>query len=603
MNDEPKDNEDSPLSADENNSAVNSQPSQPKPPEQLQNTTSTSEKELFSDDDDDDSSADGISGLHDYEKVPQEVLDKALEQVKSIASGNNIVEEDITLKEFEGRVHRFRAIQHYTLEHQVTDRDMKGRMQGTTVGSRDEAMREIENHLEKMSQDNELIRNTIQVLKGRKDLGFALDNEVIKLDKYKKTYVIHSKCSQCGGSATTNCSNCQGRREVVCQRCHGEQTYTCHVCNGSQFVNGPEGRKPCMRCQGRGRITCEKCHGKGMMVCHICKGTGNQQCNSCNATGMMSHVVYMQVNARSKFAYDKQLLPPELIEQIELLGPDIVTKKHGEVHILEDNENLNKDNDQDKRNEYHITYQVKIPFGDIEFSLKDKPVTGKLFGYRPKLLQIPPFVEKLAAKGFKHLSAAAKGQGNIVDSLKKSLKYNVLRDILFHAATQNLRKADRSLAHLYPFGIRQKAIRDLLQRSNAALTHVTKKPATQGMAIGAGAGTALLAAYYLSPIHGTLAQSLHNPEIEFAIDAGLLGLACTASLIAFRMKCKIALKDLFGENLKEEQLKKLSPATPPMIYGVFGGIVLLQIILMELGLALTGSASIWYQILRSQIGL
>lgn len=570
-------------------------------PTSAEEADSAPSQELFQDDDE--VTADSPSELGEYEEVPQDVLDRAVEQVTAVAVGNNTSNEDIEFKKFEGRVHRFKAVQHYTLEKQVSEKDAKGKMKGTVVGSRDEAMREIGTHLEKMSNDQELIRNTIQVLKSRKDLGFAIDNEVIRLDKHQKTYVMHSTCNQCGGTASINCAHCQGRREMVCKRCNREGTYVCPVCTGSQFVNGPEGRVPCVRCQGRGRISCEKCQGKGMAACHICKASGKQQCSGCNATGSMSHIVYMQVSARSKFGYDKQMLPEELIEQIELLGPDIVTRKHAQVMIMEDEEIIKEESHEDQRNEYHISYQVKIPFGDIEFSVKKKPIKGKLFGYRPKLLQVPPFLEKLAAKGFKNLSEAASGKGNVTSLLKKSLDYNVLKDILYYTATQSMRRADTKLATLYPFGIRQKATRDLIKKSQIALKQATQKPVTQGLSIGAGAASALLAVFYMSPIQNALSKAIDNVEVEAGLDALVFAAACTATLLAFRYKCKAALTGLFGDKLKEEQLKKLSPATPGIIYGVFAGLAVVQIIMIEIGLAINETAPFWYQVLRREIGL
>lgn len=544
--------------------------------------------------------------IEDPEKVPQELLDKALEKMRALAKGNGIDPEDIEHKDFKGKIFHFQARQNYRITSEISHKDVNGREQGQAAGSKEDIQRSIQTHIDQMTQDKEIIQNTVQILKKRNDKGFAINNDVIRLDKYKKTYVLHSACNQCGGTAHSNCQMCRGQREVICQQCRGERTSPCPACQGTQFVTGPSGRIPCQRCHGRGRTGCDMCRQTGRIPCRTCKGSGNQDCNGCGATGWRSHVTHLQVKAISTFEYNSSELPEEAIKQIDALGPDLVTGEHAKVTIIDDYEQLAKESKENEKDRFHVNYHVKLPFGDIEFTIKDQPIEGKLFGYQPRLLKIPPFLETAISKGIRALNGAAHGKGNIARKIGESLQYRILSDILFETAIYSPKKAEKIINRKYRFGIRKKTIRDVIIRANRALALVTKKPRSMGLGIGIAAGSVLSALYLLTPLRAGLMSAIKIPqgsEAETVIDILPIVAGCLATFFAIRIQSSNALKKIFGDKLSPEQQKQLTPKVGNIAYAGYGGLFVAYLIMLEISLLIESGTPIWYEVLRHKIGL
>src|SRR5690606_12308248 len=154
-----------------------------------------------------------------------------------------------------------------------------------------------------------------------------------------------------------------------------------------------------------------------------------------------------------RFVYDRESLPEELPPLIDRLGPDMVKEGHAIITITEDKEREEELNQQSKPDEYIIPYLVRLPWEKIGFQLKEEPIEGRLFGFHPGLVHMPPFIETLALRGLRTLAEAAGGAGNTAEKLKEAARYRIVAEAIMGAARYPLKKAIAFLHERYPFGI------------------------------------------------------------------------------------------------------------------------------------------------------
>src|SRR6185436_13910654 len=140
--------------------------------------------------------------------------------------------------------------------------------------------------------------------------------------------------------------------------------------------------------------------------------------------------------------------------------------------------------------EFAITYDVRLPWGDIGFNWepRSEPVTGKMFGFQPALVFMQPFLEEIALPGMRAMNEAATTRGgDVVAKLHESLRFRIMNDLLLAAARFVPARAIDTVMNRYPFGIRDETVRNLVDHANEALKSVTQTSRVTALLAGLGA--------------------------------------------------------------------------------------------------------------------
>ncbi len=363
------------------------------------------------------------------------LIDDAVDMMRNTVRGNGLDEKAVFFNAFSGTVLHFETYQVFRIKATTGEKYVPGRAHGVAVGSRQDARNKVMATVENAATNIDVHKTTIKFLKLRNDLGFALNGWAIRYDGMKRNYVVHEKCPTCSGLGKNNCNDCKGTRKRNCSRCSGSKLMTCTNCKGrKQFpVKGGRGKqryKKCKACTGTGKIRCTQCKGTGSSPCRTCTGSGKIGCKPCTATGWRSHITFMEISAKCVFDYDKSKLPPEVPPLIDHLLERMVLEKHAHIRINEDLErkqeldNLNKPKEYMMRrpDEFAITYDVRLPWGDIGFNWepRSEPVTGKLFGFQPCLVHMQPFLEEIALPGIRALGEASTTDKHIAAKAARS---------------------------------------------------------------------------------------------------------------------------------------------------------------------------------------
>ena len=522
------------------------------------------------------------------------LIDDAMDMMHAAVRGNWLDEKAVFFNAFNGTVLHFETYQVFRIKATTGEKYLPGKQHGVVVGSRQDARNKVMATVENAATNIDTHKTTIKFLKLRNDLGFALNGWAIRYDGMKRNFVVHEKCTTCSGLGKNNCNDCKGTRKRNCVRCTGSKLMTCTNCKGrKQFpVKGsaPKGHakdhgkdhahanaktkqlyKKCKTCTGTGKIRCTECKGMGSAPCKTCQGSGKVGCKPCTNTGWRSHITFMEVSAKCTFDYDKSKLPPEVPPLIDHLLERMVLEKHAHIRINEDLErkreldNLNKPKEYMMRrpDEFAITYDVRLPWGDIGFNWepRSEPVTGKLFGFQPCLVHMQPFLEEIALPGIRALGEASTTDKHIAAKLHEATRFRIIGDTLLAATIYGPARAIETVFRRYPFGIREETLKSLVDQANDALKFLTQTSRVMGLVSGLALAAAIDAAYYLGPVHAQMAAHVDDKIAQGAIDLAPILIGGIASTVCIKLFSRKALRDVVGKLLpvkktgKTEKLK------------------------------------------------
>ncbi len=541
------------------------------------------------------------------------IIDDAVDIMRAAVRGNGLDEKAVFFNSFQGTVLHFETYQVFKIKPTVGERYLPGRQQGIAVGSRQEARNKVQAMVENAATNIDVHRTTIKFLKLRPDLGFSVEGWSIRYDGMKRSFVVHEKCTTCSGLGKNNCPDCKGTKRRPCKTCAGSKLMTCPSCKGrKQFpVKGkPQQQQQhpqhkgkdaqhharqqkviyakCKKCSGQGKVRCVPCQGSGGTRCTLCQGTGKTGCKPCTNTGFRSHMTFMEVSAKCWFEYDKNALPPEVPPLIDFLKERMVLENYAHIRINEDLErkkeldNLHKPKEfmMRKPDEFAITYDVRLPWGDIGFiwDPRTEPVTGKLFGFHPSLVHMQPFLEEIALPGIRAVEEAGKGNAAVAPKLHEATRFRVIGDSMLASARFNKQRAVQAVMTAYPFGIRDEKVAEIVDNAAMALGALTQTPRIMGLIAGVAIAAGLDAAYYLGPVRDKVAEQIPNSLIQGAADLALIpiGALITVMLVkALPQKVLMGVMEpVLARRLRKNQKpEKLKPAAGASGFLGFLGVV------------------------------
>lgn len=543
--------------------------------------------------------------LHEgREAVPDDVLEKAVKLVQAITRGNGLRGLQVALGDFEGAIIKFEAYEIFHMDPQISEKRVPGKQNGEAAGSVIDMRNRMQAVLAKVTENPDVKKHTIEMLRKRLDLGFALAGQSIALNNYNKNYVVHELCNSCGGRKFMLCGVCHGDGRAKCHRCKGAMQVDCPICHGHRTVAAGNTRRTCSKCNGNGKVGCSLCEGRGFTKCRNCKGDGRLNCQSCRATGMHSIIGNLQVKAKCAFWYDKEALTaaenaPELPPLIDLLGPRMVTEKHADIIFIEETERLKQLDQEVKADEYKIPYRVRLPWGDISFRLKDTIVRGKLFGFNPTLHHVDAFLEEPLIPGIHKLEEAGRTRGDAVQNIKDASRFRALGEALVLIARMNHARAFEAYEKRYPFGLRTDTLHNILNSADAALKNVTRRPRRMGVLYGGLLSLVLLAGFYMTPVRAQLYAQIPLNPARVALDLALLALVMIVSWFVVQASATKALQDAMAHLLPPEKRNQLSPKPGRAGYVGMALSCVLWLAMAPLTFVLGQSAPLWFDALMN----
>lgn len=505
------------------------------------------------------------------EKVDPALLEEALDVVRASVRGNGVRPEDVTLAGFEGEVLHFEAFEKFRIEPKVSEKLVHGRERGEVVGSQQLARHKVQTSVERAARNPDIRTITQTALKRSKNVGLGNDGQTIRFERMKQAFVSHEICSACSGKMKVLCQPCQGTGKMLCGKCRGTREVLCPFCHGKQFENTPQGRRSCGRCRGRGRIRCTTCKQTGSLPCPSCKSMGHMVCKNCTGTGWHSHVTFLEIHAKSEFFYEREALSPEVPPLIDERRNELVTGQHVEAYINEEKRRTEELDRKSRPDEYLIPYNVRLPWGEIKFKLRDEEVKMKLFGFMPSLVQSPPFLEVLTAPGLRAIEEAAGAPRHTADRIREATKFRVAAEALLAAAQLPPRKALDYMCRKYPFGFRTEHFRHVLTHAHMALQRLTRGARTAGVAAGTVLAALVDAFYFMGPLRPYFQRVIGVENFMVIPDAVWMGLSAAIAVMTVKLFMGLTIYRMLGKFLPPQKRGRLTPKIGRSVWWAAGG--------------------------------
>ncbi len=508
-------------------------------------------------------------------QVDPRLLAKALKKMQGLVRGNGIKTEDVTLSsdpaDTNVKMYRFRARTFLKLANEYgvkteAGRNTKGELMPTQV----EFNRALAQTIMDVRTIPEKRKQLIDFMFARTDKGFGIKDQRVKFHFLTRDFVQHEKCLTCKNTGQVRCAKCQGHGVKPCINCQGRRQIVCPRCRGTTKIHTPKGIIPCQHCRADGKINCPKCAGRGQQKCQACAASGTLQCQPCAGSGWLSHMAHIETYAQIFFDFDKENLPPLLIELIEQQAGKLVEKNDIEVALTkgwskqektiargDTISSTTKDTDNEPDDMVWLDYDAMCPYGPITFMLKNKPLSANLFGFQARLNDCPPFLESLTKIGRQSLVDAATGRGDVAGKVHKAAKYAILRDII----TQTLRlknpiKTQHLLITKYTAGMRAETFLELVTAADLSIRNITRKPRIVGMCVGMALYTTLTATYLIGNIRHTLNIPTHS---LWVMDVLLPVLGMTMGILTAKMAALWSQKNALHGIIPDDILRKTLP--------------------------------------------
>ncbi|MDH5723584.1 MAG: hypothetical protein OEY94_09725, partial [Alphaproteobacteria bacterium] len=256
---------------------------------------------------------------------------------------------------------------------------------------------------------------------------------------------------------------------------------------------------------------------------------GVTKCPNCQGNAFASHITIAELQGRCEFNYPDDELPDKVVALIEEYGDKI--KEHATIALLdEQNVEVIDEGGEDARDAEHkilklpIFYNVILPYGHIEFNIRDKSYYSFLFGKQALLSHVSPFMDDILQNGLRKIDDAAENRGSVEENLAQAAKYKTLRQAMVLSANMPMRKALAKLSERYPYGFKDETLNAVLMKIAQSYRNITKHSVTTGMAAAWVLSTVLSLGYFALPFRDIIASKAPNLAVMGGIDFLALGL-------------------------------------------------------------------------------
>ena len=441
--------------------------------------------------------------------LPQSVIERATKRLLSVCKGNGLKLDDVKFVESKAQIYEVPARTLIRLTPLVETKTIAGKItKGEFISSPSAFQAALGNLLHDAKKDGATRKTIIDTVLARPDKGFSARDQKITISSMAREFVSHETCGSCHGKGKNTCHTCQGKAMVTCGTCQGRKDILCPNCRGTGHIMQNGKRIPCTRCNSRMRIPCPTCSARGTMPCSTCKGTGELSCTRCSGTGSLSHIAIVNVEGHLHFDYERQGMPLFIGKRIDAFGSRhaaqkdflITPRPNSEFQTVPLNDDGNSEAAYNNTETIiAIDYDVKIPHGVLNFTLKGKALACSILGYRGEIVETKNFLHELTRAGQTALSAAGGNPSKASSGIKFAGKFRILRDVILLAAKHtDQRNAILSLQKKYPFGVNSEQLLLWFIAAQNAVRHLTRRPRWIGMGIGLALTACLLSLYIFS---------------------------------------------------------------------------------------------------------
>jgi hypothetical protein len=472
-------------------------------------------------------------------QIDPKLLPKALKKMQGVVSGNGAKAEDIALIETppqtDIQMARFKAKTIIKLVPQYGIKTEPGRNTVAELVVSDDEFRKLLSNITLDARTNPLKRQkVIDFIYSRSNKGFGIDEQRVKIDVLSRDCVQHQKCAPCANTGKTICPTCHGNRQNECPRCSGRRYTKCPKCFGDGKLQRQGKSERCNFCKGDGRINCTLCATRGKVTCQPCGGTGAMSCKVCASTGWVSQLAHIEVFAQIKFLLDRDGISEILAKAIEA-NPSRCVERHDievaiskpvqkELKVDKYGKPIADDSFADEPDDsIFIKYDGLCPFGAISFTLKQEELKGHLFGFQPRLIGFPFFLDKLTEAGQKALLNSDQKKLSLDNQLRAIQPFRFLREIM----TQTLWVKNNSIAYgilfdKYGTGMDENNLKNLIIAAESLIRRITRTWRYIGLIVGMCLFALLSELYYLEGGRSFLKQQNIPPLAIIPIDILLL---------------------------------------------------------------------------------
>ncbi len=501
---------------------------------------------------------------------------KALEQVKAMVKGNNASPEDVALAKFDGEVLQFQAETTLTITTKTSELRKAGRVQGPIKMDSTAAVKTaMAKTYEALTADANTEHSIKGVILERADKGFASHNEIIPLPFWKKEFVTYEPCNTCKTTGTVRCMPCAGKGQIICPRCHGSGLGVCTHCNGAQMINGPNNQKTqCPICHGRGKSSCSTCQQKGNIICKTCRSSGTTPCPNCQGNAWTSMIYNMEIEARTAFDYPRDTLPDRASAMIDKHGAKI--KDHAKIVVsasqkatVNSDAHTNTETNTGQDFRVPILYNVTLPYGHLEYTIKDKTYYTFLFGTQGRLTHTSPFLDDLIKDGTRKLKDAAEQRGDVTENLKAAAQFRTIKEGIVATALHSSGKAKKMLKASNPLGLSDGALEDIIATADKALKNITKQPRIVGLGIS-GLISVIGSGLYMMALRPTIMEKATISTLHPIIDIFALGVIAYLGILTIQSTAQSALTKTLNALLPQGFKKSAPPKLGNILYASLG---------------------------------
>lgn len=527
----------------------------------------------------------------------------AQQKIRTLVDGNGVKGEDVQFLHFEGVTLQFLATTKLQFKFKTLERVEMGKKGGniTLLSGPQQIRDEIAKQEQRITHRGDLIKRVqTHLVESRKDMGYGLDGQMVKLPFLYTDYVCHEPCNTCRTKGNVMCQRCNGQGYEKCTKCHGQGLELCTLCHGNKFVMGPKGRQQCTKCHGRGKCSCSLCHERMKIQCRICKTKGSTTCTVCNGHAWNSRIYTLEIDAMPSFWYDKDNVQERVGDVIQEMGSKLV--EHAKIQAILKTED-DKEH-EDKRDFVEIPYIVQLPYAELRYSINSQIYNTMIFGNQHELKYVPYIIDKLIKSPLTRLQEAAENRGNVAEKVQNAAQYRALRLAILAAARMPLAKAAKKVKHEYPHGLQNDTIKTMVTCADQALKNITRRPRQIGFIAGLLLMPLLYGLYFYGGIRPPVVAALQDPVHHLVADFCIFLAGLGTGILAIKLVGKKALVDALKGIIPAGKEKSFMPKTGKAGYRLIALAPFLFILILETGVHIPALASFqpdWFTHIRSNI--
>lgn len=522
---------------------------------------------------------------------------KALAQVRAAVEGNGIDPAQVLLGTVDGSTLKFTGRIRFRLVMKTTESDspplkLATGEQAQTVRSQGDLESEIRTYTTRLMEDPGIGARLTNVLMARTDKGFGLGGSEIPTELPARHFIIQETCPTCKGGMKVACGRCHATGRLPCLNCKGTRMAMCPACKGRKSKDTPQGKVPCPVCHARGQVTCRPCKATGSMPCGTCHTTGKTTCTACAGTGHKTRRTTVEVLMAANSDFDVSSLPAPAARIIEKMGGKFMSQGHavletGAVQAGED------------KGAYVIPCTFNLSYAEIGLVFPGHKYQAIVFGEKARIVDMPPFLDRLLGSSIRRLEEAAKG-GSAYGALKQAARAKAIRAAIVAAAQYPESKAVVELRRVYPVGLSAMAAQKIVRLITGSLNRVTLGPALIGMLGGLVVAAGLYGLLFSSGVRAALPAGSAGAALDLlAFVAGGFMTVLGGAFNARRAVRAI----LGGEDGQSRGAQKL---VVRRMWITLSGWVLSAVVFVVLAkLSFDGAAVVpaWFQSLRAGLGI